>query len=132
LSKQDGTVRLDQLAERTGLAPRQVRYLISENIVPAAGGTRANPIYDSSHVNAIERYKDFRARGHMPSQIKMLLHVESIVAAGGPIPLGKGLSLIVDHTLLDIEATDPRAVGDTVEAVITTIIANAKEKANAA
>jgi hypothetical protein len=83
-------------------------------------------------VSAIERYKDLRARGHMPSQIKMLLYVESLVAADGPIRLAKGLSLNVDYTLLDAEATDPRAIGDAVEAVITTIIAKAKEKSNAA
>jgi DNA-binding transcriptional MerR regulator len=125
-------VRLDELAERTGLAARQVRYLISEDLVPHAGGTRANPSYDQRHVDAIERYKALRDDGHRPAKIRALLRIEDLVARGGPIPLAPGVHLIVDGFQFDPDTADPRGIAEAAEAAIEIVIRNRKEKPHAA
>ncbi len=66
-------MKVSELAERTGLALRQIRYLISEELVPHAGGSRTSPVYDERHVAAIERYKELSEAGYRPAKIRALL-----------------------------------------------------------
>ncbi len=125
-------MKVSELAERTGLALRQIRYLISEELVPHAGGSRTSPVYDERHVAAIERYKELSEAGYRPGKIRALLRVEELVARGGPIRLAEGVHLIVDASVLDPDVTHPRDVADAAEAVISTVIRNRKAENNAA
>jgi DNA-binding transcriptional MerR regulator len=125
-------VRIEELAQRTGLAARQVRYLISEELVPPAGGTRTNPSYDERHVIAIDRYKTLRDHGYKPAKIRALLRIEDLVAQGGPIPLAPGVHLIVDGTHFRPDMADPRAIAEAAEAAIEIVINSLKEKSHAA
>lgn len=63
---------LDELETLSGESKRGIRYLIGEGFVPRPAGTRASPVYDTRHVEAIRRIQALKARGLKPAQIKML------------------------------------------------------------
>ena len=48
-------MKIGELAALTGVAERQVRYLIAEGFIPAPRGGRANADYGDEHVEAIGR-----------------------------------------------------------------------------
>lgn len=89
-------MKIGELAALTGVAERQVRYLIAEGFIPAPRGGRANADYDDEHVAAIGRYTRLRDLGFPPAAIKLLLDARE----GVPFPLGPGVTLIVDPALI--------------------------------
>jgi MerR HTH family regulatory protein len=59
-------MKLRELSKITGVAERQVRYLISEDFVPPPRDGRANADYGDDHVEAISRYTRLRDLGFPP------------------------------------------------------------------
>jgi len=89
-------MNIRELTARTGLAERQVRYLIAEGFVPAPSGGRSNADYGEDHVAAITRYMRLRDLGFPPAAIKLLLQT----GEGAPFPVAPGVTLVVDPKLL--------------------------------
>ena len=66
-------MNIRDLTARTGLAERQVRYLIAEGLIPPPRGGRSNADYTEDHVAAITRYVRLRDLGFPPAAIKLLI-----------------------------------------------------------
>jgi MerR family transcriptional regulator, copper efflux regulator len=104
-------MRMNVLTELTGIAERQVRYLIAEGFIPPPRGGRANADYGEDHVAAIRRYVRLRDLGFPPAAIKLLLQARD----GAPIPVAPGITLVVDPDLIGSGAD----VGDLTERIVT-------------
>ena len=102
-------MHIKELMARTGVAERQIRYLIAEGFVPGPRGGRANADYGEDHVTAIERYLRLRKIGFPPAAIKLLLQA----GAGAPFPVAPGITLVIEP---DVLAT-PRDIEPLVERV---------------
>jgi MerR family copper efflux transcriptional regulator len=89
-------MRLNELTDLTGIAERQVRYLIAEGFMLPPRGGRANADYGEDHVAAIRRYSRLRELGFPPAAIKLLLQARE----GAPIPVAPGITLVVDPNLI--------------------------------
>jgi len=89
-------VRLTELTALTGIAERQVRYLISEGFIPGPSGGRANAEYGDSHVAGIRRYTRLRELGFPPAAIKLLLDARE----GTPFPIEPGITLLVSPDMV--------------------------------
>lgn len=89
-------MKLRELSERTGVAPRQVRYLIAEGFVPSPTGGRAHAFYGKEHVEAIQRYQRLKALGLSPAAIRVLLESRE----GAPFPVATGVTLVVAPELI--------------------------------
>jgi len=104
-------MKIGELAALTGVAERQVRYLIAEGFIPAPHGGRANADYGDEHVAAIGRYTRLRDLGFPPAAIKLLLEARE----GAPFPVAPGVTLVVDPDLLGSGAD----VGPLIERIAT-------------
>jgi len=104
-------MRMNDLTDVTGIAERQVRYLIAEGFIPPPRGGRANADYGEDHVAAIQRYVRLRDLGFPPAAIKLLLQARE----GAPIPVAPGITLVVDPDLIGSGAD----VGDLAERIVT-------------
>jgi MerR family transcriptional regulator, copper efflux regulator len=113
-------MKIHELVERTGVQPRQIRYLISEGFIPPPRGGRATADYGEVHIAAIDRYQRLRGLGFLPSSIKLIL------GRGEPIPLAPGISVTIDPAALD-PAIEPRRIADR----LVQILAEAMETGNA-
>jgi DNA-binding transcriptional MerR regulator len=89
-------MNIRELTSRTGVAERQIRYLIAEGFIPPPRGGRANADYGEDHVAAITRYARLRDLGFPPAAIKLLLQS----GEGAPFPVAPGLTLVIDPNLL--------------------------------
>ncbi len=89
-------MHIRELTARTGIAERQVRYMIAEGFIPPPRGGRANADYGEDHVAAIDRYTRLRDLGFPPAAIKLLLQARE----GAPFPVAPGITLVVDPKLL--------------------------------
>ena len=89
-------MHIRELAAHTGVAERQVRYLIAEGFIPPPRGGRANADYGEDHVAAIDRYVRLRDLGFPPAAIKLLLQARE----GAPFSVAPGITLVVDPKLL--------------------------------
>lgn len=89
-------MRLKDLIKQTGLAERQVRYLITEGFIPPPKGGRANADYGDSHVSGIKRYLALKDLGFPPAAIRLLLDAKP----GVPLVLAPGITLIVSPDLI--------------------------------
>lgn len=102
-------MRLKDLTERTGVAERQIRFLIAEGFVPPPRGGRATADYGDDHVAAVVRYTRLRDLGFPPAAIRLLLGA----SAGVPFPIASGITLVVDTSQLasgiDLEPVLARA-----------------------
>jgi MerR family transcriptional regulator, copper efflux regulator len=104
-------MKIGELAVLTGVAERQVRYLIAEGFIPAPRGGRANADYGDEHVEAIRRYTRLRDLGFPPAAIKLLLEARE----GAPFPVAPGITLVVDPDALGSGAD----VGPLIERIAT-------------
>ncbi len=89
-------MHIRELIARTGIAGRQVRYLIAEGFIPPPRGGRANADYGDDHIAAIDRYTRLRELGFPPAAIMLLLQARE----GAPFPVAPGVTLVVDPKLL--------------------------------
>jgi DNA-binding transcriptional MerR regulator len=102
-------MNIRELTAQSGVAERQVRYLIAEGFIPPPRGGRANADYGDDHVAAIERYARLRDLGFPPAAIKLLLQARE----GAPFPVSPGVTLVIDPKLL--------AAGTAVEPIVDSI-----------
>jgi len=96
---------LSELADRLGIPPRQIRFMIAEGILPPAARTgRSADAYDEPHVTKGQRYLALHRLGMKPGSIKVLMAFDDAV----PIFQGLGAELRVDPQVppdeLDVEA----------------------------
>ena len=89
-------MNIRELTSRTGIAERQIRYLIAEGFMPAPHGGRSNADYDDDHVVAIQRYTRLKELGFPPAAIKLLLQG----GRGAPFTVAPGITLVVNPDLL--------------------------------
>ena len=103
---------LRELTALTGIAERQLRYLIAEGFMPPPRGGRAHADYGEDHVAAIGRYMALRRTGLPPSAIKLLMDGARADASGSvPFPVAPGIALHVDPSQLG-ERQDTAALLD--------------------
>jgi MerR family transcriptional regulator, copper efflux regulator len=110
-------VRLPELIARTGIAERQVRYLISEGFIPGPSGGRANADYGDAHVAGIRRYMRLRELGFPPAAIKLLLEARE----GTPFPIVPGITLLVSPDLMASGAAVAPLL-EQIQAILTKIL----------
>ncbi|OYU72308.1 MAG: hypothetical protein CFE32_24135, partial [Alphaproteobacteria bacterium PA3] len=91
-------VRMRELIKMTGLAERQVRYLIAEGFISPPSGGRANAEYDDDHVAAIRRYLRLKELGFPPAAIRLLLDAKE----GVPIAIEPGITLVISTEQLGV------------------------------
>lgn len=89
-------MHIRDLMDRTGVAERQIRYLIAEGFMPAPRGGRSNAEYGEDHVAAVARYMRLKELGFPPAAIRLLLTAES----GVPFPVAPGVTLVVSPDLM--------------------------------
>jgi MerR family transcriptional regulator, copper efflux regulator len=89
-------MNMQELSTISGVAERQIRYLIAEGFIPAPTGGRATAEYSDTHVNGIARYTRLKSLGFAPAAIKVLLQA----GQGIPFVVAEGLTLLVDPTLV--------------------------------
>lgn len=83
---------LVELANAVGVAPRQIRFLIAEDILPAAQKTgRSADAYDDKHLRQTQRYLALHRMGMKPASIKVLMAFDDAV----PILQEQGVELRV-------------------------------------
>lgn len=102
---------------RTGIAERQVRYLIAEGFVPPPRGGRSNADYGHDHVAAIDRYARLRELGFPPAAIKLLLRT----GQGAPLPVAPGITLVVDPEIMASGLSVPPLL-DKIERLLTELV----------
>ena len=102
---------MKELCERLDLEARQIRYLISQGIMPSAAklGTAADA-YDEEHVRCGEMFKRMHAEG---------LSVPAIVAE---------LSVVARGCGLEIRILDAEAFENATEEDLSAFIRDAKKK----
>ncbi len=110
-------MNIHDLTARTGIAERQVRYLIAEGFMPPPRGGRATAEYGDDHVAAIERYERLRQLGFPPAAIRLLLQA----GQGAPFPVAPGVTLVVDPKLLASGTAVPPLV-ERVEQILTDLM----------
>ena len=99
------TMTLAELADRLGIPPRQIRFMIAEGILPPAARTgRSADAYDDTHVTKGQRYLALHRMGMKPGSIKVLMAFDDAV----PILQGHAVELRVDPQVppeeLDVDA----------------------------
>lgn len=104
-------MKFDELVQSTGVAGRQIRYLISEGFVPPPTGGRTYATYSDNHVRAIRRYERLKGLGFPPAAIRLLLDAKE----GIPVPIVPGLTLVIAPELIgsgdDASAIAAKAAG---------------------
>lgn len=96
---------LAELADRLGIPPRQIRFMISEGVLPPAARTgRSADAYDETHVTKGQRYLALHRMGMKPGSIKVLMAFDDAI----PILQGHGVELRIDPQVppeeLEVEA----------------------------
>jgi MerR family copper efflux transcriptional regulator len=104
-------MKFDDLVIATGVAPRQIRYLIAEGFCPPPTGGRTYATYGQAHVTAITRYERLRDLGFPPAAIRLLLNARE----GIPVPVVDGVTLIVAPELIGSGA-DPAPMLEAIRA----------------
>jgi DNA-binding transcriptional MerR regulator len=113
-------VRLRELIDRTGVAERQIRYLISEGFIPGPSGGRAKADYGEEHVGGIRRYMRLRELGFPPAAIKLLLDARE----GTPFPIVPGITLLVSPDMVASGAPVEPLIRE-IETLLTRILKEA-------
>lgn len=113
-------MNIRDLISLTGIAERQVRYLIAEGIMPPPRGGRSNADYGEDHVAAIRRYTRLRELGFPPAAIKLLLEGRQ----GAPFPIAPGITLVIDPDVLG-SAVDTAPLVERIQKLLTDLV---KEK----
>ena len=116
-------MHIRELIERTGIAERQVRYLISEGFMPPPQGGRANADYGEDHVAAVARYVRLHELGFPPAAIKLLMQARE----GAPFPVAPGITLVVDPALLG-SGKPAKPLADRVNRLLSDILMEPRKK----
>lgn len=93
-------MNLAQLSERSGLPPRQIRYLVSEDVLPGAAAQGRSPnAYTDEHLSIALQYGRMHAEGMRHGAIK-----EILAARKG------GRETVLSSHGVDLRVTDPSAL----------------------
>ena len=93
ICRAQSVMTLSELAERLGIPPRQIRFMIAEGILPPASRTgRSADGYDEAHVVKGLRYIALHRLGMKPGSIKVLMAFDDAV----PVLQTDGVELRVD------------------------------------
>ncbi len=112
-----------ELAESLGLPARQIRYMITEGIIPRATGVgRYADGFGEEHLAAGRRYLELRAEGHSAYEVKRLMAAERQVT----LYQGPALALTVDPNV-DPETIDVEAVLADLAAALAQYVNQDKE-----
>lgn len=102
-------MRMRDLIKKTGLAERQVRFLVAQGFIPPPHGGRAMADYGDDHVSAILRYMRLKELGFPPAAIRLLLDAKE----GVPVTIEPGITLVIAAERLgenlDVAALEKRA-----------------------
>jgi DNA-binding transcriptional MerR regulator len=109
-------VNIRELTNATGLAERQVRYMVAEGFIPGPTGGRAHAQYGEEHLQAIQRYQRLKVLGFPPAAIRRLLQA----SAGAPFPIAPGITLLVNPDLIG-RPQDTEALTAEVARTLTSI-----------
>lgn len=105
---------LGELAEQLKVPQRQIRFLISEGILPAASKTgRAADAYDESHLIQGKRYLALYRMGMKPGSIKILMAFDDAV----PILQAHGVELRISSNLAPAEIDTDAVLNAVSEAI---------------
>ena len=110
-------MNMKELTARTGIAERQVRYLIAEGFLPPPRGGRASADYGEDHVAGIRRYVRLRELGFPPAAIKVLLEARE----GAPFVVAPGVTLVIDATLLG-SGKDPAPLARRIQTLLEELL----------
>jgi len=96
---------LAEFAEHLGITPRQIRFMIAEELLPSANKTgRSADAYGEEHVLRAQRYLAFYRLGMKPASIKVLMAFDDAV----PIVQSGGVELRIDPSIapasIDVDA----------------------------
>jgi DNA-binding transcriptional MerR regulator len=116
-------MHIRELTARTGIAERQVRYLIAEGFIPPPRGGRANADYGEDHVAAVDKYTRLRDLGFPPAAVKLLLQARE----GAPFLVAPGITLVVDPKLL-ASGTPVQPIVESIQSLLADLF---KEPADA-
>jgi len=106
-------MKYEELVKATGVADRQIRYLIAEGFVPPPSGGRTDATYGEEHVTAVRRYGRLRELGFPAAAIRLLLGARE----GVPVPIIPGVTLVIAPHLIAI-GLRPGALANDVAAKI--------------
>ena len=115
-------MNIRELVTLTGIAERQIRYLIAEGFMPPPHGGRSNADYGDDHVAAIRRYTRLRELGFPPAAIKLLLEG----GQGAPFTVAPGVTLVINPDLLG-KVADITPILERTATLLTDLL---KEKAH--
>lgn len=91
---------LVELAERLAVSPRQIRFLITEGILPPAEKTgRAADAYGETHLQRARRYLALYRMGMKPASIKVLMAFDEAI----PIFQQAGVELRVADADVEVD-----------------------------
>jgi DNA-binding transcriptional MerR regulator len=111
---------LKQLADAADITLRMARYLVAEGFVPKPGGTKAQPAYDSRHLDAIRQYLQLREQGLTQNLIRRAMQTAGDDAPATVYRLAPGIDLIVTPSML-APGTDHRAVVERIREVLDAV-----------
>ena len=97
---------------------RFVRFLVAQGVVPAPRGGRANADYGDDHAAGVRRYLQLRDLGLSAVRTKEI--VGGTAAGGIPVPIGPGLTLIVDPEKLT-DRPSPKTIAARIDEAIDLI-----------
>ncbi len=109
-------MRMRELIKKTGLAERQVRFLVAEGFIPPPKGGRANADYGDEHLSAILRYVRLKELGFPPAAIRLLLDAKE----GVPVTIEPGITLVIATERLG-ENLDTSALKNSVSVALQKI-----------
>src|SRR5437016_6724124 len=110
-------MNIRELVRLTGIAERQIRYLIAEGFMPPPHGGRSNADYGDEHVAAIHRYARLKDLGFPPAAIKLLLQG----GQGAPFTVAPGITLVINPDLLG-QVTDVTPVVERAAALLMNLL----------
>jgi len=96
---------LAEFATQLGITPRQIRFMVAEDILPSANKTgRSADAYGEEHALKAQRYLAFYRLGMKPASIKVLMAFDDAV----PIIQSGGVELRIDPSIppdsIDVDA----------------------------
>jgi DNA-binding transcriptional MerR regulator len=119
---------IDQLAERSGLPPRTVRYYIQRGLVDRPQGERRGAWYTARHLEQLLRIRRWTEAGLSLEGIAKLLSGDAdapaeVVRAGtiavrSHLLLGEGLELVIDPDRARLSTAEVRELADAVTAAL--------------
>jgi len=119
---------LEQLAERSGVPPRTVRYYIQRGMVDRPQGERRGAYYTPRHLEQLLRIRRWCEAGLSLEGIAQLLANPSDappeVARGGRIAvrthvgIGAGLELVIDPETARLSTAEVRQLADVIQTAV--------------